>query len=181
MITGPLRASARHARRLYVKTMFQIMGQALQAISETDPQVRAEASALPRGFLFEMKVIPAGPALRVEHVGEGRLRYRRVTDRKPDLSIRFKHMAHAFLVLSFQEKTAQAFANDRMLVDGDIGYAVRMTRILNRLEAFILPRAIARRAVKEYPAGLGLPEKLTGAARIYRRVATQFLRRAQAT
>ncbi len=78
-------------------------------------------------------------------------------------------------MLSFQEKTSVAFANDRMLVNGDISYAVRMTRILNRLEVFILPRLVASRAVKEYPKDLHLPEKVLSAARIYLKVANQFV------
>ncbi|MCM0612331.1 hypothetical protein KFJ24_07560 [Marinobacter sediminum] len=164
------------ARRLYVESMFQVMGRALQAVSEVDAEVKQEALALPEGFLFEMTVMPNGPRMIVEHTGLGRFRYHRESPPRPvDLSIQFKHIAHAFLVLSFQEKTSVAFANDRMLVDGDISYAVRMTRILNRLEAFILPKLIAQRAVKEYPANLHLPEKLISAARIYLKVATNFV------
>lgn len=164
------------ARRLYVELMFQVMGRALQAVSEIDSAVQAESRALPKGFLFEMMVMPDGSGLVVEHIGDGRLHYH--GDRAPhpiDLSIRFKHIAHAFLVLSFQEKTSVAFANDRMLVDGEISYAVRMTRILNRLETFILPKLVAKRAVKEYPDSLHLPEKLISAARIYLKVATNFV------
>ena len=67
-----------------------------------------------------------------------------------------------------------AYAHDRLLVDGDISYAIRMTRILNRLEAFILPKLVASRAVKEYPANLHLPEKLMAASRIYLKVASKF-------
>lgn len=170
MVRKPGKAVLR-ARRLYVTLMFQIMGRALQAISEVDESVRREASALPAGLLFEMTVMPDGPRLVVEHTGNGYFRFH--GDRAPGpvtLSIRFKHIAHAFLVLSFQEKTAESFANDRMLVDGDISQAVRMTRILNRLEAFILPRLLARRAVKEYPRELHLPGKLVGASRIYLRI-----------
>ncbi|MBD3656871.1 MULTISPECIES: hypothetical protein [Marinobacter] len=164
------------ARRLYVELMFQVMGRALQAVSEIDETVQQEANALPEGFLFEMMVMPDGARLIVEHTGNGRFRY--LGDSAPravDLSIQFKHIAHAFLVLSFQEKTSVAFANDRMLVDGDISRAIRMTRILNRLEAFILPKLIAKRAVKEYPENIHLPEKLLNAARIYLKVATNFV------
>ncbi len=164
------------ARRLYVELMFQVMGRALQAVSEIDETVQQEANALPEGFLFEMMVMPDGARLIVEHTGNGRFRY--LGDNAPravDLSIQFKHIAHAFLVLSFQEKTSVAFANDRMLVDGDISRAIRMTRILNRLEAFILPKLIAKRAVKEYPENIHLPEKLLNAARIYLKVATNFV------
>lgn len=38
------------ARRLYVEVMFQVMGRALQAVSEVDEQVQNEARALPDGF-----------------------------------------------------------------------------------------------------------------------------------
>ena len=38
-----------------------------------------------------------------------------------------------------------------MLVDGDISYAIRMTRVLNRLETFILPKLVAKRAVRNTP------------------------------
>ncbi len=176
MISRRIKPMARQARRLYVEVMFQVMGRALQAVSEVDPEARSEAKVLPEGFLFEMMVMPDGSRLIVEHMGNGRLYYH--GDRAPrpvDLSIQFKHVAHAFLVLSFQEKTSVAFANDRMLVDGDISYAIRMTRVLNRLEAFILPRLIASRAVKEYPANLNLPEKILSAARIYLKVANHFV------
>ncbi|EMP56581.1 hypothetical protein MSNKSG1_04581 [Marinobacter santoriniensis NKSG1] len=164
------------ARRLYVDIMFQVMGRALQAVSEVDETVQNDARALPEGLLFEMMVMPDGPRLIVEHTGNGHFHYHGESAPRPiDLSIQFKHIAHAFLVLSFQEKTAEAFAHDRMLVDGDLSYAVRMTRVLNRLEAFILPKLIAERAVKEYPASLHLPEKLVSAARIYLKVATNFV------
>ncbi|WP_036192193.1 hypothetical protein [Marinobacter lipolyticus] len=176
MLAKRIQPMAFQARRLYVELMFQVMGRALQAVSEVDETVQQEAIALPEGFLFEMMVMPNGSNLIVEHTGNGRFHYHGSTAPRPvDLSIQFKHIAHAFMVLSFQEKTSVAFANDRMLVDGDISYAIRMTRVLNRLEAFILPKLIAKRAVKEYPANLHLPEKLISAARIYLKVATNFV------
>jgi len=136
-----------------VGLMFQVMGRALQAIREVDETTRNETRGLPVGFLFEMQVMPNGPKLIVEHTGDGLLYYHRNGAPRPvDLSIQFKHMTHAFLVLSFQEKTSVAFANDRMLVDGDVSLAVRITRVLDRFESFIFPKLVAERAVKEYPA-----------------------------
>jgi hypothetical protein len=97
-------------------------------------------------------------------------------DHKPDLSIIFKHVHHAFLVFSFQESTAQAFANDRMIADGDVSYAIRLVRCLNKMEALILPKLVAELAVKEYPSELTLKEKLAGAANIYLKVAQSYLK-----
>lgn len=176
MLARRIKPVALQARKIYVKLMMEVVGRSLQAISDLDPSIREETRVLPDGFLFEMTVMPHGPALVMQKLPKGRLRY--CGEKGPetaDLSIRFKHIAHAFRVLSFQEKTSEAFAYDRMLVDGDIGYALRMTRVLNRLEAFILPKLLAERAVKEYPGNLGLSEKLLQAARIYLQVASQFL------
>lgn len=163
------------ARRIYVGMMFQIMGHALQAMTEVDGDACRETRELPPGFLFEMRVMPSGPGMVAEHTGHGRLRFLGSTATRPvSLSIQFKHMVHAFRVVSFQEKTAIAFANERMLVDGDIAYAVRMTRVLNHLETFILPKFLAARAIKEYPADLRLAEKTRRAATIYLRILTNL-------
>ncbi|WP_100640356.1 hypothetical protein [Marinobacter salexigens] len=181
MLAKRIQPLASQAKRLYVELMFQVMGRALQAVSEVDSEVQKEAQALPEGFLFEMMVMPDGSKLIVEYIGDGRFHYHGDSAPRPvDVSIKFKHLTHAFLVLSFQEKTSVAFANDRMLVDGDVSYAVRMTRVLNRLESFILPRIVAERAVKEYPADLHLPEKLISAAQIYLKIATHFVQTVRA-
>ncbi|MBB5320287.1 hypothetical protein [Marinobacter oulmenensis] len=159
-------------RRLYVTVMFAVMGRALQALSEVDRQSRREITALPHGFVFELTVMPDGPGLAVEHTGNGHLVYHRQPAGPVDLSIRFKHISHAFRVVAFQEKTAVSFASERMVVDGNIAFAVRLTRVINRMETFILPRALAKRAVKEYPSDLPITEKATTAARIYLRILT---------
>lgn len=160
----------------YVKLMFDIMGRAMEAASQIDPVFERELKALSADFIFEMCVKPNGPGLVMQKQPDGTLKYLGVhTPKKPDLSIQFKHMAHAFLVLSFQESTARAFANDRMIVDGEISNALKMVRCLNRLEAFILPKVIAERAIKRYPK-LTLQEKLSHGARIYSRVATNLLK-----
>lgn len=176
MIKSRLRPMASQAKRLYVQLMMEVVGRAMEAISAFDEEVQSEVSLLPEGFLFEMKIMPNGPALVMRKEKNGELTYvGSEGPRKPDLSVQFKHLHHAFLVLSFQEKTAVAFANDRILVDGDLGLAIRMTRVLNHLEAYILPKLLAERAVKEYPSSLKLPHKLIHAARVYLKVATNFV------
>ena len=88
----------------------------------------------------------------------------------------FKHVSHAFLVLSFQEGTARAFANDRMITHGDVSLAMKMVRCLNRVQALVLPRVIAERVLKTYP-DVALRDKVRSAARIYGRTLTHALGR----
>jgi len=162
------------ARYLYVALMMQVTGRGLVAASRCDGVMRTELAALPTGYRIAMTVAPGGPGFMVEAIGEGRLRFMPGGERSAQLTIRFKHIVHAFLVMSFQEGTAQAFANNRMVADGDVAIATRLVRCLNRLESVILPAFIARRAVKRYTP-LPLLHKLGLALRIYAGAAITLL------
>lgn len=163
------------AQRAYVELMMGIVGRGLVSCSQVDEIVRKEISAFPAGYVIQMMVVPSGPSFAAEVQPDGTLRLLKSFAGRPNLDVRFKHMSHAFLVLSFQEGTARAFANDRMFVDGDISHAIRLVRCLSRMEVMILPRLVAERAVKRYP-DIRLDEKLKGAMRIYGRLAGNFLK-----
>ena len=161
--------------KAYVALMMEVVGRSLVSTSQIDATVRAELAPLPQGYQIQMVVLPAGPGFVVECNGDGTVSKPKSIKARPDLSIRFKHVSHAFLVLSFQEATARAFANDRMVADGDVSNAIRLVRCLNTMEALILPKLVAQRAVKRYPAELGLGEKIAKAARIYTLVTKNLL------
>ncbi|MGB4343052.1 MAG: hypothetical protein WBJ03_05505 [Moraxellaceae bacterium] len=163
------------AEKIYVGLMMGVVGRGLVSTSHADEEVRKEIATFPAGYTFQMMVMPKGPAFTTEVQSDGTLRLLKDFTGKPDLCVRFKHMSHAFLVLSFQEGTARAFANDRMYVDGEVSHAIRMVRCLSRMEVLILPKLVAERAVKRYPV-IGMGEKMNLAARIYSRVATNFLK-----
>lgn len=161
----------------YVKLMMDMIGRGLVMASQVDEEVKQEVAKFPDHFTLSMKVFPHGPAFIARVTESKQLELVPDLDIKPDLTITFKHLNHAFLVFSFQESTAQAFANDRMIADGDISYAIRLVRCLNKMEALILPKLVAELAVKEYPSNLSLKEKLTGAAGIYLKVAQSYFKR----
>ncbi len=163
-------------KRLYVTVMMEVIGRAMDAASQEDDVINREIASFPADFIFEMKVIN-GPGIVLHKTAENRFQYLGTTPpRKPDLSIQFKHLTHAFMVLSFQEGTARSFANDRIVVDGDVSAAIRIVRCLDRLEVLILPKLLAQLGVKQYPRNLSLLAKVTGGARIYRRLALNFAR-----
>nr|WP_174505394.1 hypothetical protein [Acinetobacter sp. Marseille-Q1620] len=161
----------------YVKLMMDVIGRGLVMASQVDDEVKYEVSKFPVGFTLSMTVFPHGPAFVAQVNDQQQLTLIKSPSAKPDLTIMFKHMHHAFLVFSFQESTAQAFANDRMVADGDLSYAIRLVRCLNKMESLILPKVIAELAVKQYPNELNLKEKLSGAANIYLKVAQSYFTR----
>lgn len=162
------------AQKAYVTTMMKVVGGGLAAASRVDETVQKELSALPEGFQVCMTVFPSGPSFFLRVGKNGHSEVISAPIGKPELTIRFKHLSHAFLVFSFQEGTAQAFANDRMIADGNVSHAIRLVRCLNKMETLILPRLIAERAVKRYDA-VPLTEKVTKAARIYGLVAKSLI------
>lgn len=163
------------AKKAYVALMMAVISRGLVAASQSDPVVREEVAAFAAGYRIAMTVHPSGPGFVLEKRADGSLR--RATDEGgsvADLTIRFKHISHAFLVFTFQEGTARAFANDRMVADGEVSDAIRLVRCLNRMETLILPKRVAKRAVKDYGA-LGFGEKLSVGSRIYGRIAGAFI------
>lgn len=168
----------RGLKRFYVAVMMRVIAWGLRAMSQVDPVVRAECRGFPEGMVLEMTVAPDGPGMVLERRPDGSLAYlgRRPRTR-PDLSIRFKHLSHAFSVLAFTESTPDAFARARMVVDGDLSGGIRLVRCLYRLEAILLPKFIARRGMKRYPADVTLPGKLAMGARIYGRIAADLVTR----
>lgn len=170
----PLKPALEHA---YVKLMMDVIGRGLVMASQVDHVVQHEVSKFPVGFSLSMKVFPNGPAFTAQVNEKQQLDLVPNPSHKPDLTITFKHLHHAFLVFSFQEGTAKAFANDRMIADGDISNAIRLVRCLNRMETLILPKAVAQLAIKEYPKELNIKDKINGAAQIYFKVAQSYFKR----
>lgn len=170
---SPFSQLSQAVQRPYVKALFDIVSRALVSASQIDAKIQQEIAQFPVGFRFAMTVFSSDLAfyLQVNQQHQFTL----IEPQAVDLNIQFKHLNHAFLVLSFQESTAVAFARDRMIVDGDLAHAVRLVRCLNQLEAVILPKVVASLAVKQYPKNLPLIKKATLASQIYRKVAYQYL------
>jgi hypothetical protein len=156
-------------QRTYVRFMLWLIGRLLQAASVVDDEIRREVGRLPEGFTFSMRVRSASAALTLARQGSRLRAVPAATVPDPELSFVFKHVAHAFLVLSFQESTPRALANDRLVVDGEYPSAMKILRALNRMEALVLPRFVAVRALKACPS-IPLVEKVALAARIYGRL-----------
>lgn len=163
----------------YVKAMMQVIARGLVTANQVDPEIQHDFAQFPIGFIFSMRVFPHGPSFTIQVKAQNHLELINNTQEKPDLTITFKHLSYAYMVFSFQESTAQAFANDRMIADGDLSYAVRLVRCLNKMEAIILPKTVARLAVKQYPEQLIFKDKLNQASKIYLKIAQSFLKRSK--
>jgi hypothetical protein len=138
------------AQRAYVSLMLDVLGRLLAAGSLTDPVIQAELSGFPEGYSIAFSVLGERAGVRVARKGS-RFVLQARDGTRPDLQIIFKHLTHAFALLSFRESTPRAFANGRLVTDGDVALTMRFVRCLDRVQAVILPDPIAARALKSLP------------------------------
>jgi hypothetical protein len=144
------------------------MGRAIQAASRVDDQVRREFRSLPDNFTFGLGVMPSGPHLVVQKSGTDSARYvGRCIDAQPvDLKMEFKPLEAGMLTFTFRENIPVTSARDRLVVDGEVAYACSVVRILDIVQIYLLPKVVARMAVKRYPRW-PLGRKMINRARIY--------------
>jgi hypothetical protein len=134
--------------RAFVTGMMAFLARGLCAVSRSDAKAREDVMGLPDGFVFEMKVL-CGPAVRLKKTAAGLVPDG--GDSRPDVSIQLKHLRHAVRLLGFVEGTPLALARSRVIVDGSVAHAMRMQRVMDRMQAILLPRPIAARALKRVP------------------------------
>lgn len=140
-------------KRIYLNLMLWFVGRAVQAASRVDPQVRNEFQNLPMGFTFSLGAFPNGPWMVVQKDDRGRGKYlgAKVEGRVIDLSMILKSMDALFLLFSFQESTPVSNARGRLFVEGEVPHACAVVRILDIVQVYLLPKFIAKLAIKRYP------------------------------
>jgi hypothetical protein len=155
-------------KRAYLSVNLWFMGRAIQAASRVDNRVRREFHDLPPEFTFVLGAMPEGPYMVIRKQGKDRARYigRRIEAQPVDLSLAFKHLEAGLRTFTFRENTSVATARDRLVVDGEVTYACSVVRILDIVQVYLLPKPIARLAVKRYPHW-PLGGKLINRSRIY--------------
>jgi hypothetical protein len=136
--------------RATVAALLSLTQEGLCAIGRTDSVAHEDVVGLPDGFVFEMSVLPSGPRLRVRKKGDGFLPDQGSS--RPTLSIQFKHLRHALRVIAMVDDVPKAIANDRLVIDGELSWAMRIGRITERMMGALVPRALsaAPRSVRLY-------------------------------
>ena len=69
-----------------------------------------------------------------------------------DLIITFKHLDAALPVLLGQQSVAQASAERRMSIKGDLTFAMSVVRVMLLTESYLFPGLITRRIMQRVPA-----------------------------
>ena len=161
-------------KKAYAFVMLLIVGRGIEAAARVDDRVRQIFADLPEGFAFSLGVSPDGPYMVAGKDKSGSVRYLgwRLWGHKTQLALDIKNLESAIKVFTFQESTAQAYNYDRFSVAGSLPQTLAVVRVLDIVEVYLLPKIIARLAVKRYPgrAELSPVKKHVNRLRIYLRI-----------
>lgn len=156
--TGGLTPPRKVFKKFYLNLLMAVVGRAMQSAYRTDRGIRTEIDKLGSDFTAGFRVLENGPSfiMKKEYDKKSRPRFRYIGSYKkyPDfnagLTIKPKNLEAAFRLLTFRESTATAEAYSRFIVDGSLEAVCTFIRVFDRLEIFLLPKVIAKLAVKRY-------------------------------
>lgn len=146
------------AQRTVCRVVLFFLFRALNALSVRDSRVAAEIASWPEQRVLGLE-IPGGPALYIVRRAN-RLARLRETER-PDILIRFKSVRDAFYVFTGQMGVAEAYAQHRFAVRGNVSETMSFVRCVDLAEGYLFPPFWAKYILKQ------LPEKQLGSLRLY--------------
>ncbi|MCF6466213.1 hypothetical protein [Clostridium sp. Cult2] len=129
----------------------KFLGKGLVSCSKIEKMIQKELEFYEDGFTIELKVFNTDTKVAVEKVGD-KLKYLGSKYTKtPDLSIAFKSYEAALLMILGQIGVYEGYAQHRFIVKGDLIASMPFIRILYYVEAYLFPRFISKKILKEIP------------------------------
>lgn len=142
--------------------VFFFLWRAFKALYRCDSRVKAELNSWPEGLTLHMQAGPSGPHLALKRTADGPVRVKDYQN--ADVDVRFKSLDSAFLLATGQLGVAQAYAQHRFYLYGDIAVTMSFVRCVDIIEGYLFPRFLTRHILK------GDPVKELSSLAVYRKV-----------
>lgn len=136
-----------------VSIVFFVLGRGLQSAAKHDATIQKEVVSWPENTVVLFKVLPDGPRMALKRTSESCLVYAgsRVADEDATIIVAFKNLECAFMMMTAQVGTAQAYSEHRLAVRGDLVLALSIIRCLNVIERYLFPTFIAKNIMRRLP------------------------------
>lgn len=170
-------------KRYYLAIMLWSVGKAIPMAAKVDKDIKKELEKLPNDFTLRLMVqperafppffytkmlplfakkkglLPYGLQMILHKDKKGKLHYQGAdpTGKTFDLSMAFKSLEAAMMIFTFRESSPVGYAHDRFVVEGYLPNATTFMRILDIVQVYLLPKVVARLAVKRYPSEKEMP------------------------
>ncbi|WP_102412357.1 SCP2 sterol-binding domain-containing protein [Beduinella massiliensis] len=143
------RRMTRALKRAVCAVVLFVLRRALDVLGRRDSRVQRELSSLGEGFVLRLSTGEGGPQLCVRLTG-GRVR-RAGAEESADVTIALKNLDAAFLLLTGTIGVAQAYAQHRFTLRGDITRTMPVVRCVDIAESYLFPWVWAGRILRRRP------------------------------
>ena len=143
-------------KKAFCAVILYFLSHGLDLLGKKDERVKEELDTWEEGFTWGIDMGEGAPSLFMEKTEKGLSRFHGEPS-DVDLKITFKSVDSAFLVLSGQVGVAGAYARHGFVLKGDIARAMSVVRCMDLAEAYLFPKLISKKILKEVPEkGMGL-------------------------
>ncbi len=137
--------------RFIIKTGLWAMGKALQTASKLDADIKRDLRFLPDGFTISLQVYPQIAAVNWQKVG-GKMKFLGTKNlEKTDLKVIIKNKSAALRMILAQAGIAKSYAQRRISIEGNTVDAMVLTRMLDKVEAYLFPKFLSKNLLKQVP------------------------------
>ncbi len=134
-----------------VKAGFLALGRTIESASHFEKDTIEEIAEWPEGFSFNMTVLPFGPNLAMEK-RKGVMKMLHVRKKEDaNLIVEIKNLSTAFKMITTQLGAHNVFAQHKIGVIGNIGYSMKLIRLIYTAEGYLFPEILNKRILKKSP------------------------------
>ena len=140
-------------KKIVSSVILHFLFHGLNVLYWKDERVRLEIEEWEDGFVWGIGMGEKAPALYMRKTKSGfeRLSAKNTHPGAMDLMIQFKSVDAAFQVMSGQVGVAGSYARHGFVLKGDIARAMSVVRCMDLAEAYLFPKLITKRILKEIP------------------------------
>jgi len=160
LIDREIKPGKKKCKTFLAKTVFWFLGRGAQATAKYDMRAAAEVYTWEDGMNIVLKVESNGPVMAMGK-RNGKLLYLGSKEMPAKITIYFKNIEAALLVLTGRIGIPQAFSEHRFTLKGDIAEGMSVVRCLTLVEAYLFPKFITKKIIKR------LPKKQCSSLKIY--------------
>ena len=136
------------AKTVISKIVLFFLGRGIQTLYKQDSIVKREIMGWKENFVIQITTQNHDVDWKLKKENEKLIR---TETENIDLSISFKSIDILFKLVTGRLGVAQAYAEHRFLLKGDIKDAMSFVRVIDRTEGYLLPKFITKGILKQIP------------------------------
>ncbi len=146
-----VRAGSKKVKKKIISIILWFLGRGIQSCTRFDENVKKEIQVFDEGFRIMFNVWNSEQTMIVEKRGDRLYHSSKKNGKEADIVIYFKSIESALMLLTGQIGIAQAYAEHRILLKGDIMLGMSFIRVINIVEAYLFPKFWVKRILKTFP------------------------------